>query len=102
MKKIFKMGLPLIAVAIFSMAMLASCNHNMGGRMYRPDSNFNKTLEFLADNTVIIDQNSVASYRVTSNIIIVNNGGTTSIYRILNKTTAKTLLDENGKRWTKI
>ena len=93
MKKFIRLGLPLIAVAILSVAVFASCG-NPKGKLYKNTANNTQTLEFLGDNTVLINSGSstaVATYRVTGNIVIIY--GTTNVFRIVDQ---KTLLQEGG------
>lgn len=104
MKKFIRLGLPLIAVAILSVAVFASCG-NPKGKLYKNTANNTQTLEFLGDNTVLINNSgtTVATYRVTGNIVIIY--GTTNVFRILDQ---KTLLQESGglstagTRWVKM
>lgn len=93
MKKFIRLGLPLIAVAILSVAVFASCG-NPKGKLYKNTANNTQTLEFLGDNTVLIKASgntSIATYRVTGKIVIIY--GTNNVFRILDQ---KTLLQENG------
>lgn len=114
MKKLIKLGLPLFAVAILSVAFLASCN-NPCGKMYKCNTDHNMTMEFLRDSTVILKgfgtESPVATYRQHGRIIIVSykvsSGGSGNfvgrdrVFRILDDS-AKTLLDDDGQRWTKM
>lgn len=116
MKKMIRFALPLMMLAVFSVVAFSSCN-NPRGKMYKSESNYKKTMEFLQNNTVLIksdaDTNTtVATYRVHGKIIIVTTpaagtpGSTASneVFRVLDDT-GNTLINETsgtGERWRKI
>lgn len=115
MKRIIRLGLPLFAVAILSVTFLASCGTAVDHKIYRNEKNFQLTMEFMGDSTVIIKaprpagpgapetiRTYVGIYRVTGNLLIVTyKDGGTSIYRILDM--GKTLIEEDsGDRWAKL
>ena len=109
MKRFFRAGLPLIAVAVLAMAFLASCSQHVKGKMYVNDTDTKQIMEFHGKNIVVLRSSSSYTsglYTVTGDIILVKIGSDERIYRILS---TKHLLCEadsatpsvKGSRWTK-
>lgn len=114
MNKFIRLGLPLLVLAVLSVASLSSCGHRLKEKTYKNVSDYSQTMEFLGDSTVLIkgvhSQPKSGIYRVSGNLLIVNfttpsqHGGQTSvewIFRILDK--GKTLIRENdAARWARV